>query len=293
MRRYNLIIYTTFAMVAVLMLANTASAQYWFQSGVRGSNNAGFNNGAGISIQTISQSAVNGSLGFWIGEDLSNGAFIQVGYEITNSTGYYSSSCINSTKSVYLQAGVPTWFWEYFGAGSNNNSFCGGIGPNGSAGPNGQFNTYTFKANGNVWDAYFNNQLIGSVNLGTGNSGPNPPSAFAEYADTNTDTYPLKNVTFKNMLFYINNISRLVPEGYATVSYGKGSLTALKNTYGVKEVGDFVNYFEVGSKIPTEVGATILCIWKHYRKRQLHGIFGSTPKCACYRECKQWREGTV
>lgn len=254
MRKYNLFGYATLAVIIVLVLANTAAAQYWFQTGVRGAQSTNFNNGAGVTIQTVYQNATNGSIGFWVGEDLSNGAFIQVGYEITNTSGYYSSSCTNNTKSVFLHAGIPTWFWEYFPVGANNNEFCGGIGENGSVGQAGKFNSYSFRSTGDVWSAYFNNNLIGSVDLGASNSGQNPPSVFAEYADTNTNEWPLKNVTFKDMLYYIGNVSRLVPQGYAAVSYGKGSLTALPNPYGIKEVGNFADYFEVGSGISQTQG---------------------------------------
>ncbi|MGI0100694.1 MAG: hypothetical protein ACREBH_03195 [Candidatus Micrarchaeaceae archaeon] len=249
MRKYNLAGLATLTIVTALLLLNTAAAQYWFQSGVRGSNGAAFNNGASVTIQTVYQNATGGSLGFWVGEDLSNGAFIQAGYEITNATGYYSSSCVNSTRSVYLRAGIPTWFWEYFYPGTNNNSFCGDIGPDGSAGPNGGFNNYSFVSSGDVWMAYFNGQPIGSVNLGTNNSGPNPPVAVAEYADTDTNLNPMENVTFKNLMFYIGNSSMLVPEGYASAGYGNGSLTSLMNMYGVVEVGNYANYFAVGSGI--------------------------------------------
>ena len=261
MRRYNLISYTIISIAVALALSNTAAAQYWFQTGARGVSTADLNNGAGISIQTVFQNATNGSLGFWVGETLSNGAFIQVGYEITNSTGYYQSSCLNQSKSVYLRAGVPAWFWEYFQPSSTNNqSFCGGIGPNGSAGTNDSFNTYSFRSFGDVWEAYFNNQQIGGVNLGTDNSGPNPPAAFAEYADTNSNTWPIKNVTFKNLFVYIGNSTRSVSQGYSSVAYGEGSLTLLQNPYGVEEVDDHTNYFVVGSTVPKLPGPIIL--WK-------------------------------
>jgi len=258
MRKYNLLCHTTFCIFAVLILANLASAQYWLQSGVRGSNDAAFNNGAGVLIQTVYQNSTNGSLGFWVGESLSNGAFIQVGYEITNATGYYSSSCVNSTKDVFVRAGVPTWFWEYFTSGNNNDAFCGGIGPNGSAGANGTFNNYSFRSVGDTWYAYFNGDPIGSVNLGTSNSGPNPPSAFAEYADTNSDKWPLSDIKFKNLFSYMGNITRLSPEGYSVISYGKGSETALPNDYGVEEFGNFANYFVIGSGIPTSGSSSLL-----------------------------------
>ena len=250
MPRYNLLFRNaTFLVVSVLLLASLASAQYWFQSGARGANSAGLNNGASVTIQTVYQNATNGSLGFWVGESLANGAFIQAGYEITNATGYYSTSCGNSTKSVFVSAGVPTWFWEYFMPYSTNSSFCGGIGPDGSAGRNGSFNTYGFRSVGNVWSAYFNNQQVGSINLGTSNSGPNPPSAFAEYAETSSNKWPMRLVEFKNLLFYLGNVSRLVPQAYPVVSYGKGSMTSLPNPYGVREVGNYVSDFQVGSSI--------------------------------------------
>jgi hypothetical protein len=258
MRKYNLVRYATFAVVVVMFVTGYASAQYWFQSGARATNNAGFNNGASVAIQTIYQTPVNGSLGFWVGETLSNGAFIQVGYEITNSSGYYTTSCTNATKSVYLKAGVPSWFWEYFTPGGGDSSFCGGIGPDGSAGGNGSFNTYSFKPSNGVWNAYFNNQLIGSVNLGTNGSGSNPPSALAEYADTKTNNQFMSNVTFKNLLIFIGNLSRPVSQAYSVVGYGKGSLTQLPNIYGVEELGSKVNYFVVGSSVHNIGNSAIL-----------------------------------
>lgn len=260
MRKYNLLRDATVAFALIALIANIAAAQYWFQSGVRGSNDAAFNNGASVSIQTIYQNATNGSLGFWVGEDLSNGAFIQAGYEITNTSGYYSTSCGSNTKSVFIQAGVPTWFWEYFSSAYNSSSFCGGIGPNGSAGKNGTFNTYSFKSLGNIWTAYFNGDQIGSINLGASTSGPNPPSAFAEYAETNTNTWPIKTVQFKNLLYYIGNATRQVAQGYSSIGYGKGSESSLPNDYGVQEVGSYVNFFEVGSNISTSSKDTEL--WK-------------------------------
>ena len=253
MRKYDLFVFAAVAILGLSVLACTASAQYWFQSGARGSNDAAFNNGASVSIQTVYQNATTGSLGFWVGESLSNGAFIQVGYEIPNASGLYTASCNNSVSDVYLKAGTPTWFWEYFRPNDKTNSFCGGIGANGSVGRNGSFNTYSFKNYQNtVWYAYFNGQKIGSVDLGASNSGPNPPSAFAEYAQTSTNQFPVKTVYFRNLAYYIENLSRPVATGYSAISYGKGSLTSLPNPYGVREVGNFTDYFAVGSNFSVQ-----------------------------------------
>jgi hypothetical protein len=182
MKRYN---YIMLIAALSLTLVSITSAQYWFQTGVRGSNSAAFNYGASVSIQTIYQNISEGSFGYWVGEDLSNGAFLQIGYEIQNSSGDYPSYCSPSTNCsnyTFIKAGVPTYFWEYFPAGYSGSQFYGGIGQNGSAGANGTFNTYSFKSIGDTWYFYFNNELIGSAYLGASSSGANPPVAFGEDA---------------------------------------------------------------------------------------------------------------
>ncbi len=254
MRGSNVLACTVVAMAIASIMFNPAAAQYWFQSGARGGSSSAFNNGASVSIETVYQNATAGSLGFWVGEDLSNGAFIQAGYEIPNQSGLYPASCDANgcNGSVSLVAGKPSWFWEYFPAAYQGGQFFGGIGPGDGIGPEGGFNTYSFNSTGDVWSAYFNNKFIGSVDLGASYSGANPPTAIAEYADTNTNSYPLRNVTFKDLMFYIGNESRLVPQAYSVVWYGKGSLTSLPNNYGVQEIGSYANYFRVGSGLPTQ-----------------------------------------
>ena len=254
MRGSNVLACAVVAMAIASIMFNPAAAQYWFQSGARGGSSSAFNNGASVSIETVYQNATNGSIGLWVGEDLSNGAFIQAGYEIPNQSGLYPASCNANgcNGSVSLVAGKPSWFWEYFPADYQGGQFFGGIGPGNGVGPEGGFNTYSFNSTGDVWSAYFNSKFIGSVDLGASYSGANPPTAIAEYADTNTNSYPLRNVTFKDLMFYIGNESRLVPQAYSVVWYGKGSLTSLPNNYGVQEIGSYANYFRVGSGLPTQ-----------------------------------------
>ncbi|MGC8586008.1 MAG: hypothetical protein ACP5K5_00465 [Candidatus Micrarchaeia archaeon] len=247
--------------VIFLLLASVADAQYWFQTGARGTNSAAFNNGAKVSIESISQNISYGSMAFWIGEDLSNGAFVQVGYEVVNSSGNYPtycnlSGCYNYT---FQEAGMPIWFWEYFPAGYHGSSFLGGTGGSDSAGPLGTFHTYAFNSTGNVWNFYFDNKLIGSVDLGTSTSGPNPPVAMGEYAGAITNSVHMNPVKFQNLEFYTNGAYKLVPEGYSYIGYGTGSETVLPNLYGVSEIGNLVNYFEVGSGIPLNNHTTL---WK-------------------------------
>ncbi|MDE1856551.1 MAG: hypothetical protein KGH98_00535 [Candidatus Micrarchaeota archaeon] len=254
-----------FALLAITFLSLTgisSSALFWFQTGVRGSSISAFNNGASVSIQTIEpQPQTNASLGFWVGEDLSNGAFLQVGYEIPNYTASYPNNCDPSGCSTLdpLTAGNATWFWEYFPAGYNGQAFYGMLGPDGSAGKNGTFNTYSFSSNGNMWSFFVNGKPIGSVDLGTSSSGSNPPVAFGEDAGDTTNTTFIRPVPFRNFQF-LSATGRLlqVPEGLAYTGYGAISDTFLKNPYGVTEVYPYVNYFLVGSGISSPVNDTVL-----------------------------------
>lgn len=246
-----------FELLLILMIAaapflQLTGAQYWFQSGAQGDVQTAYNNGGSAMIQTVSPQPIqSGSLAYWVGETLSNGAFIQVGYEIPNQTGPFSTNCSigGCTGSVNLFAGQPTWFWEYFPAGSTGSAFYGQIGPAGSVGANGTWNLYSFNASGNTWRTYINNKQVGQIDLGTGTSGPYPIVGIAEVAETNTNSNPMPTVRFRNLGYYLGGQLRNVPKGYATISFGKGSETNLQNTYGVAEVGNQTDYFMVGSAL--------------------------------------------
>ncbi len=263
MREYRIAFNTLFAAILIFYFAaNIASAQYWFQTGVRGSDNASFNSGASVLIQTVKPQNISyGSFGYWIGENLNNGAFLQVGYIINNQSGYYPTNCtvsLGCTGNIYIQKGQPSWFWEYFPANYNGNKFYGMLGGNDTAGANGSFNDYSFIADGNTWNIYMNEVPIGSVNLGTSSSGANPPTAFSEYADGENNSVFMPTVRFRNLMFYKGGKFYLVPEGYAYTGYGKGSETSLSNNYGVNEIGNFVDYFETGSDVPSVPSLTPL-----------------------------------
>ena len=243
-----------------ILTASIANAEYWFQSGARAGNSAAWNNGAMVSIQTIEpQHPVSGSMAFWVGENLDNGAFLQIGYTIENQTGEYPNNCTTAGCSghVYLTAGNATWFYEYFLPGKNS-SFLGELGPDGAAGPNGTFHTYGFYSLGNTWYFLFDGKVIGKVDLGTDSSGPNPPVAIAELANSSGYESYMKPVIFANLSAYKYDQFLPVENAYAVVSYGYGSKTNIPNTYGVEELDNRVNFFEVGSGLPTSTNGTEL-----------------------------------
>ncbi len=247
MRRYELILLS----VALVSIANIASAQYWFQFGARAGTQTNYNYGAGVTIQTILQNTSTGSLGFWVGETLSNGAFLQMGYTIENVSGSYPSLCTSTACTNYedISAGQAEWFYEYF-LPNQNSGFIGGLGPAGSAGTNGTFHTYSFYSVGNTWYFVFDGSTVGSADLGASDSGPNTPVAFGELANSSVNTQTILPVTFKNLSVYLGGRRTEVPTGYSYIGYGVGSASSLRNPYGIKEVDSKVNYFEVGSGLP-------------------------------------------
>ncbi len=246
MREYRL------ALLLLLALPAICGAQYWFQYGARGGPDSYMNSGAKVTIQTIyGQNPISGSLAFWVGETLSNGAFLQAGYLITNRTGLYPSMCtdLGCSKQTYITKGSAEWFYEYFNS-ETGQSFLGAVGDNGSAGANGTFHTYGFYSKGSSWYFFMDNTTLGSVNLGTGDSGENGPVAFAEVANASeADTVSIP-VIFSNLSMYKGGRFLQVPIGYSYIGYGVGSQSTIQNPYGVEELGNKVNYFAVGSGLP-------------------------------------------
>ena len=244
-------------LVAMPLSAAQSGQLYWFQTGVRAANAAAFNNGSSVYIQTIyPQNISYGSMAFWIGEDLSNGAFIQEGYEINNRSGYYPTNCTLSGcgASEYISKGVPTWFWEYFPAGYHGDSFLGRIGANDSAGQDGTYNNYTFYSQGNEWYFLFNGNVIGKIGLGAGTSGANPVTAFGEYAGAIDNKSYMAPVDFRNLEVLKNGSFSDVAKAYAYKGYGKGSATVFSNPYNVSEIMPYADYFRIGSGIPSTQG---------------------------------------
>ncbi len=233
------------------VLFNAAYSNYWFQFGARAGSESEFNYGAELAIQTvIQQTGMMGSPGFWVGEDLSNGAFLQAGYLIVNQTASYPTQCDQvSLCAGYerINDGQAEWFYEYFPQNYGGSNFLGAIGPAGSAGANGTINTYGFYANGTQWIILFNGAVIGRVNLGAGNSGSHSPVAFGELANTTNNATAISPVLMENFSIYNGASFTPVITAYSYRGYGEGSQQGIQVPYGVQEMGDRVNHFAIGS----------------------------------------------
>lgn len=281
MRKYNLFFAVAFALL--LGFASVSHAEYWFQTGARAAGDTNYNSGASVQIQTITpQNISSGSMAFWVGETLSNGAFLQVGYTIANETGNLTTDCSatsNCSKSEFIRAGDVEWFYEYF-TPSNNSTFYGNTGPDGSAGKNGTFHTYSFYSVGDKWYFLFDNQTLGSADLGTSDSGAYQPLAIGEVANTSNSKTHMKNVIFANLSAKKYGKSLPVQSAFGVVNYGAGSRTDLNNPYGVSELGTRINYFAVGSGQPTSNNNTKL--WNLGYKLTVNSQYGNLSSMNSY-----------
>ncbi len=278
----------SFAILVLLLFANVVHSQYWFQFGARSGQTAYYNTGAKVTIQTLTnQTPMSGSIAYWVGENIANGAFLQVGYLITNRSGLYPSFCTSSgcSQRTYLAAGSTEWFYEYFAPGASDNVFMGAIGPNDSAGTGGSLHTYGFYSKGNDWYFFMDNQTLGSVNLGANDSGNNGPVAFAEVANTSNPNTLLKLVTFSNLSFMSSGRYLNVVRGYSYIGYGVGSASTISNPYGVAEIQNKVNYFGVGSGLPRLADGTTL--WQFGFNLNINSKYGNisgTNQYLAYRD---------
>lgn len=262
-------------MLALLIIGNSYYAQYWFQFGARGSSSSSQNNGASIMIKTIDQSINSGSLGFWVGENLQNNAFLQIGYLVQNYTAEYPSFCDNSgcRNNEVLHAGDAEWFYEYFYPNTTS-AFLGGIGPDGSAGNNGTFHNYSFFEDGGMWYFKVDGKIVGNVSLGSSTSGSNSPVAFGELANTSINTQEIHDVAFMNFSIYKNGKWLPVPSATSYIGYGDNSDTSLPDPYGVTEFGNRANYFVVGSGLLLPADFTTL--WSSTYYLGINSTYGYT-----------------
>jgi hypothetical protein len=220
---------------------------YWFQVGAMATSNYGYANhfgipvtGASVEIRVLSDQKLkypDSDFAYWIGINLPNDAFIQVGYLVDR----------------YDNQGQPTWFWEYFLPGTaseGNGVFLGKIGS--VVGPNGTWVKFSLTSSGSKWSAYVNQQQVGSIDLGLSNSTVGP-YASAEAAEVSETDNVLGPVEFRNLAYRDTDLTwHMAEAATALCCYSSGSdrLVGLTYPYGVAGIPGDNNHWLAGSKLP-------------------------------------------
>ena len=199
--------------------------------------------GASVQIRThVPAYNPNAYTSYWVGLDLPNDAFIQVGY-----------------VSWPSNAGYPARFWEYFPPkGADTGDGFQGDYEGETVGPNGTWNTYSIRSVGNTWYAYVNGVADGSYDLGAQNSGGYTPYAIAEVEGAYDANIPLTQVEFRNLEYRdMSSVWHNVSDAVAWMGYGVGSGMLPAGTrfpYGLEVIG--VNDWIAGSGLPTTYNDT-------------------------------------
>ena len=202
--------------------------------------------GASVQIRThVPPYNPNAYTSYWVGLDLPNHAFVQVGYVSWPSNG-----------------GYPQRFWEYFPPkGDDAGGGFHGDSEGQEVGPNGTWYTYSFESKGNTWYAHVNGIVEGSYDLGAPNSAGNTPYAIAEVEGAYATNIPLGPVEFRDLAYRdTSNTWHNVSDAVAWMGYGLGSGTLPASAhfpYGLEVIG--VNDWIAGTGLPTTYNNT--SIW--------------------------------
>jgi hypothetical protein len=232
---------------------------YWFQVGAwagNGLNRFGRNfgipaTGASVEIQVRYPQRLadrSGDISYWVGINLPNDAFIQVGYVISASDGY------------------PYWFWEYFVPGSASEAlgrFHGNVGS--TIGPNQSWFKFSLISSGTRWLAYVRDQEVGSVDLRVSNS-TYGPFAVAEVAGVRNAKTILGPVEFRNFTYRDTRDNwHSASSAVSLCCYGAGSDTYSGSyPYGVYSFPGQNNHWVAGSvSQPIQSAGIVLWPWHH------------------------------
>jgi len=241
--------------------SSSNEAQYWFEVGASGANSKGYLRnfgepitGASVEIRALEQrlTHVDTELAYWVGIDLPNDAFIQVGYLLSNK----------------VNSGQPSWFWEYFlpgTAASESGSFLGNIGS--IPIPNGTWVSFSIRSSGTVWSAFVAGGQVGSIDLQTSNSGTNGPYANAEVAGTHYSDNVLGPVEFRNLAYRDTSLI-WHDAAYAVSVCCYGSLGAKLSDseaypYGIMSIPGENNHWLAGSNLSKMKEGKYLWPWYH------------------------------
>lgn len=166
---------------------------------------------AGVQVEILTNSYnASGQDAFWVGDVLSNGAFVQFGYSILPQ-GYYCLSghvAYNGTGCMGIADNVgfsdARWFWEYFPNMQMVGDWYYGFGPANSAGMNGTWHLYSIQPTASAtWSFQLDDMTVYSTNF------PSSVSSAAAHvvAEKAAGSYltQLGPVEFRNLAYLGND----------------------------------------------------------------------------------------
>jgi len=243
----------------IVLAAPLPQSQSTFKVGAWGDDASRNNLGVQAQIETHTYVSPQNSLDyFWVGDDLSDGAFIQFGFSL--EPGNY---CLNGVvKEANLACTSPTervadgdgrWQWQYW-----PNRFVPEyyfqIGPQASAGVNGSTHVYTILPGpSSSWSFALDGRVIANTTFALSRS-QDPVLVVAEGSASNV-TRSLGPVRFDN-ISYFNGVKWTQVNSLVALSYCGISVGCAANQYGADSIG--ADSIIAGSGVPRATDGTLL-----------------------------------
>jgi len=198
------------------------------------------NFGVRVNIETHTYNMTPDSLQyFWVGDDLSNGAFIQFGYALEPGIdclqGTVTSGILTCQEnSEPIANSDARWQWQYWPNSSKPN-FYFEIGPRGSGGANATSQEYTILPSpSGTWDFTINGTTVAETNFPVSPS-TEPALIIAEGTIAN-ESSPLGPVRFSGLSYFDGQEWKSV-DSLIAVTYCDLIATCVANQYGVTSTG--------------------------------------------------------
>ena len=231
-----------------------------FKVGAWGDDASRNNLGVQAQIETHLYDSLPGTLQyFWIGDDLSDGSFIQFGYSLEPGTYCLKGAsilgkftCIGSTELI--QSDDARWQWQYW-PNRFKSDYYYEIGPSGSAGSNETWHLYTIRPSlSNSWSFTLDGRVVSNSSFSVSHSA-DPALIIAEGSVTPNVSTTLGPVKFGH-LSYFNGTQWNSVNSLVTLSYCGVSVACFGNSYGATAIGS--NLLLVGSNVPKSEDGSLL-----------------------------------
>jgi len=253
---------------ALFASAPLQQAETTFKVGAWGDDASRGNFGVEAKIQTHAYNTTENSFDyFWVGDDLSDGAFIQFGYSLEPGNHCLRGAVLGGTfacegPSESISEADARWQWQYW-PDRTKPDFYFGIGPSASAGPNATAHEYSIRVSpSSTWTFTFDGGTVEQTEFPASPS--SDPALIVAEGSAGNSSQPLGPVRF-DALSYFDDSQWKMTDSLIAASYCGISVGCVANEYGAVAIGP--DSLVAGFGIPRSPDGTLL--WTSEEERLL------------------------
>ena len=250
---------------AIFVAAPLLQTETTFKVGAWGDDASRNNRGVEVQIETHTYNTSQNSFNyFWVGDDLSDGAFIQFGYSLEPGNHCLRGSILGGTftcegPSESIPSSDARWQWQYWPDRSKPD-FYFGIGPSASAGPNATIHEYSITINSlNTWSFTLDGATVAQTPFPASPS--TDPALIVAEGSAGNSSQALGPARFDGLSYFDSQwkmVDSLIAASYCGISVG-----CVANEYGATAIGP--DSLIAGFGIPKSPDGTLL--WTSQEER--------------------------